>query len=237
MDELENKDTGKMTHNWGRILLRFLIYAVLMIVAWRLTSGTWASWQAWLYISVDVGLGLLAAAWVPLTAELEEERTTIKAGIKKWDKYIVLPLSLWFPFGLIITAGLDYRFGGSGNFALSLTIAATFLAISGRVFSTWAAASNTFYSRFVRIQSDRGHQVVESGPYAIIRHPGYCGLLIFLLGAGVILGSWWTLLGNMLVSGILIVRTALEDHTLRVELDGYAAYAERVRYRLIPGLW
>jgi protein-S-isoprenylcysteine O-methyltransferase Ste14 len=168
---------------------------------------------------------------------MEEERTKIKAGVKRWDKAIVLPLSLWYPFGLLVLAGLDYRFGWSEGTSIALVLVTSILAILGRLFSTWAAASNPFYGRFVRIQSERGHQVVDAGPYAYVRHPGYSGLLLFLICAGVILGSWWTVFANLLVGGFLILRTALEDRTLINELEGYASYAERVRYRLIPGIW
>jgi protein-S-isoprenylcysteine O-methyltransferase Ste14 len=204
---------------------------------WRITSGTWGGWQGWFYIALDVGLGLLAAIWVPLTPELEEERTSIKEGVKTWDKYIVISLSLWYPFGILVLAGLDSRYSWSSDITLLLVILAALLAIAGRVFSTWAAASNPFYGRFVRIQSDRGHLVIEEGPYTIVRHPGYSGLLVFLLSAGVILGSWWTVLGNIIVAGVLILRTALEDQMLLTDLSGYAEYAQRVRYRLIPRIW
>jgi protein-S-isoprenylcysteine O-methyltransferase Ste14 len=220
-----------------RLLIRFLIYLLLLVVIWRLSSGTWGGWQAWLYIGLDFALGLAAGLWVPITPEMEEERTKIKEGVKGWDKAIVIPLSLWYPFGLLVLAGLDFRFGWSGGIPIGVVVIASIAAILGRLFSTWAAASNPFYGRFVRIQSDREHQVVATGPYAYVRHPGYSGLLLFLVCAGIILGSWWTLLANVVAASALILRTALEDQTLQRELEGYAGYVEQVRYRLIPGIW
>lgn len=237
MSVKEIDGSSKATAKWARLAVRFVIFAAILVVLWGLSSGHWTNWQGWLYIALDVSLGILAGVWVPLTPELEDERTSIKEGVKTWDKYIVLPLSFWYPFGLIILAGLDWRFGWTGNFSIPIIIVASLLAVAGRVFSTWAAASNPFYGRFVRVQHDRGHKVVSAGPYAVIRHPGYSGLIVYLMCAGVILGSWWTVLANGLISLVLILRTALEDKTLKEELEGYAAYTAQVRYRLLPGIW
>jgi protein-S-isoprenylcysteine O-methyltransferase Ste14 len=221
----------------ARLFFRFLIYSALLVAIWRITSGSWGGWQGWVYIGLDVALGIMAALWVPLTEEMEQERTSIRRGVKAWDKWIVIPLSLWYPFGLLVLAGLDVRFDWSGVIPTSAVILAILLASAGRIFSTWAAASNPFYGRFVRIQSDRGHRVAEGGPYAIIRHPGYSGLLVFLLCSGIILGSWWTFSVNILMAGVLVLRTHLEDNTLLEELEGYSKYAARVKYRLIPWIW
>jgi protein-S-isoprenylcysteine O-methyltransferase Ste14 len=89
----------------------------------------------------------------------------------------------------------------------------------------------------VRIQADRGHAVVDSGPYALVRHPLYVGAVLMFTGVALALGSWWALFPVGMVVVILLVRTALEDRTLRNELPGYQAYAQRVRYKLIPGIW
>ena len=220
-----------------KFLLRFLIYTGILASIWRLASGSWGGWYGWLYISLDVALGILAAIWVPLTPEMEQERTSMKAGVKQWDKYLVIPLSIWYPFGVLVLAGLDSRFGWSSNIPAAFIFLAAIVAVGGRVISTWAAASNPFYGRFVRIQTDRGHIAVDQGPYRYIRHPGYSGLSIFLLCAGIILNSWWTVMGNVLAVGFLILRTVLEDRTLQDELSGYSAYAQQVRFRLFPGVW
>jgi protein-S-isoprenylcysteine O-methyltransferase Ste14 len=237
MDKPKNSHEPKSAAIGVRLVVRFIIYTGVLVVIWRLTSGSWVEWYGWFYIALDVALGILAAIWVPITPEMEQERTTIKEGVKQWDKYIVIPMSLWYPLGILVLAGLDSRYGWSNPIPVLLVIIASILAVGGRVFSTWAAASNPFYGRFVRIQTDRGHLVVEEGPYRIVRHPGYSGLLIFLLCAGMILHSWWTVIGNLVVAGMLILRTSLEDRTLRSELEGYEEYVQRVRFRLIPGLW
>jgi protein-S-isoprenylcysteine O-methyltransferase Ste14 len=97
--------------------------------------------------------------------------------------------------------------------------------------------ANRFFSAHVRIQTERGHAVVDSGPYGVVRHPGYVGMSIFTLGTPLALGSWLAQIPAILTVAVLIYRTALEDRTLQAELPGYADYAGRVRYRLLPGLW
>ena len=98
-------------------------------------------------------------------------------------------------------------------------------------------AVNKFFEPSVRIQTDRGHHVIDTGPYAIIRHPGYAFGFAFFLGIPLALGSLWGLIPAIIMSALLVVRTVLEDRTLQNELPGYKQYAERVRYRLVPGVW
>jgi protein-S-isoprenylcysteine O-methyltransferase Ste14 len=111
------------------------------------------------------------------------------------------------------------------------------LLIIGMLGVTWAESVNKFFERTVRIQTDRGHHVIDSGPYAIVRHPGYVFISILLVSTPLALGSLWALIPAVLACLVLIVRTVLEDRTLREELAGYEKYAQRVRYRLIPGVW
>jgi protein-S-isoprenylcysteine O-methyltransferase Ste14 len=97
--------------------------------------------------------------------------------------------------------------------------------------------ANRFFSAVIRIQTDRGHHVVSSGPYRIVRHPGYVGGLTYWMPVSVALGSAWALIRSALFLIVTVIRTALEDRTLHRELPGYPEYAVRVRYRLIPGVW
>jgi protein-S-isoprenylcysteine O-methyltransferase Ste14 len=98
-------------------------------------------------------------------------------------------------------------------------------------------ASNKYFSRYVRIQKERDHAVVSTGPYQHIRHPGYSALIISTLGTPLLLGSYWAIIPALLTTGGFIVRTSLEDQTLQAELDGYEEYTRRVRFRLLPGVW
>ena len=97
--------------------------------------------------------------------------------------------------------------------------------------------SNKFFSSAVRIQKDRGHTVISTGPYRFVRHPGYVGLCVFTLAEPLALGSWWAFIPGGLATILVIVRTVLEGRTLQAELPGYKEYAARVRYRLLPGVW
>ena len=96
---------------------------------------------------------------------------------------------------------------------------------------------NPFFEKTVRIQSDRGHRVVDIGPYRLVRHPGYLGFFGWILSTPLLLGSWWAFVPALLSIAGIVVRTALEDRTLKAELPGYADYAKRTRYRLVPGIW
>jgi protein-S-isoprenylcysteine O-methyltransferase Ste14 len=111
------------------------------------------------------------------------------------------------------------------------------LMLAGFVGFTWATSVNRFFEPSVRIQTDRGHRVVDTGPYAIIRHPGYAFGFLLFLGIPLALGSLWALIPAILLCPLLVVRTVLEDRTLQAELPGYKEYAQRVRYRLLPGIW
>jgi protein-S-isoprenylcysteine O-methyltransferase Ste14 len=98
-------------------------------------------------------------------------------------------------------------------------------------------AVNPFLSTVVRIQDDRGHYVVMTGPYRYVRHPMYSAIFIMWPGIALALGSWWALIPAAVIDIIFVIRTALEDRTLQAELPGYAEYAQRTRYRLVPGVW
>jgi protein-S-isoprenylcysteine O-methyltransferase Ste14 len=107
----------------------------------------------------------------------------------------------------------------------------------GMAITIWAQAVNRFFEPGVRIQTERGHHVVDTGPYAIIRHPGYFAACILFAGTALSLGSWWALGPTAVVVLLLLLRTAWEDRTLKAELPGYADYAQRVRFRWVLGLW
>jgi len=136
-----------------------------------------------------------------------------------------------------MVAGLDVRFGWTTGTSLPLQIACLAIAILAYALGVWATASNAFFSQIFRIQKERGHTVATGGPYRYVRHPGYVGTILSELAVPVMLGSWWALIPGGLSALLIVVRTALEDKALLDELDGYREYAERTRYRLLPGIW
>jgi protein-S-isoprenylcysteine O-methyltransferase Ste14 len=137
-------------------------------------------------------------------------------------------------FPLVIVAGLDHRFGWSPVFPLWLIVLGFLLISLGYAFAAWALIENRFFSSVVRIQADRGHVVCDSGPYRIVRHPGYAGNMLALPGMVLALSSMWTLIPAAVAVIIVVIRTVLEDRTLQDELPGYA---HRVCHRLIPGIY
>jgi len=139
--------------------------------------------------------------------------------------------------GMLLVAGFDDRWGWSPRLAVAVQVAGFAAVALGDVLFAWAMASNQFFSSVVRIQQDRGHTVQTGGPYRFVRHPGYVGTIVPALATPLALGSLWAFIPAALLSAVIVVRTALEDKTLQDELAGYAEYAQRTRYRLLPGVW
>ena len=216
-----------------------LIVLVLIPLLPLLITGRWGWWEAWAFAMISI-LGfinsrVLAARKHPdLLAErahsLEHE------NIKSWDK--VLAPIVGVGSGLIpLAAGLDALSGLATPFSLGMKILALGLILGGYALATYALIENSFFSGVVRIQSERGHRVITSGPYRWMRHPGYSGSLLAFLATPLLLDSAWAFLPAVVVTICLVLRTSLEDRFLQKELPGYRDYAQRVRYRLIPGIW
>ena len=136
-----------------------------------------------------------------------------------------------------IVAGLDFRNSWSSGIGSTAQIAALLIVIAGYGLVVWATGTNAFFSQVVRIQSERGHTVISSGPYHYVRHPAYVGMILVMLAAPVMLGSWGALIPGTISAVLMIIRTLLEDKTLQAELPGYIEYTQHVRYRLVPGIW
>ena len=138
---------------------------------------------------------------------------------------------------LPLVAGLDALFDWSTASGLPAKILSLAVMLAGYALGSYALIENRFFSGMVRIQADRGHHVVSSGPYRWIRHPGYAGALLAYWATPVFLDAYWAFLPVLFLTVVLVIRTELEDRTLQDELDGYREYARRVRYRLLPGAW
>jgi len=215
----------------------FLLYTPLVLF---ITSGQLDWWMAWVYsiLSVVLSLGsrvLMARRHPDLVAERASYRDA--EGVKEWDKKLVPLVAQVGPFLMLVVAGLDKRFGWSPYLPIWVLLTALGVAILGFTFSTWALMENRYFSSVVRIQTDRGHTVCNSGPYQYVRHPGYAGGLIWYLMTPLILGSLWAYVPTICVVALTVLRTSLEDKTLRAELPGYNEYVGQTRYRLVPGIW
>jgi protein-S-isoprenylcysteine O-methyltransferase Ste14 len=218
----------------GVLALVVLVPALLFTAA-----GTLAWPMGWTYVALaTAGTGVthfLVARRNPDTLQ-ERARGFRAEGVQRWDRRL-LPVVIWSSVLILVVAGLDHRLGWSVVGERWVQGAALVPAIAGYVLTGWAMVENRFFSGTVRIQTDRGHVVVSSGPYRLVRHPGYAGSLLATMSVPVILGSWWTFLPAGVAIAALVARTALEDRMLRRELNGYEAFVAHTPWRLIPGVW
>lgn len=202
------------------------------------SAGTFAWWNAWAFLAAYlVVVGALTLTLFRNSPELVEERRTAGKKAKGWDQVIVPIAGAVLPLIALILAGLDRRFAWTQSIPAWVSAVAIAVVLAGNAFTFWAMQVNRFFSSHVRIQEDRGHVVISSGPYALVRHPGYSGLLVYNLAVPLLLGSLPALWVGAASCAVFVLRTALEDRTLRRELNGYAEYAQKVRYRLIPWVW
>jgi protein-S-isoprenylcysteine O-methyltransferase Ste14 len=221
---------------WVRLIVVYsLIPLILMICG---GDVTW--WQAWLYSILILVSGLGGRIWAEqrhpgLTAERQDKKNFQNA--KAWDKVLAPLMAVSIVLPMVIVAGLDHRYSWSPEYALWLNATGFILIAFGYAFAAWALAENQFFYSVVCIRMDRGHKVCDSGPYRFVRHPGYAGNILPLIGIVLALGSVWALIPAAVASIITVTRTALEDKTLQEELPGYRGYAQRVRYRLIPWVY
>jgi protein-S-isoprenylcysteine O-methyltransferase Ste14 len=221
---------------WIRLVAVYLFIPLVLLVC----GGDFDWWEAWGYSLLIVAAGIGGRIWAERRHPgllAERQNTENFQNAKAWDKVLAPLMALSVGFPLVIVAGLDHRFGWSPVFPLWLIVLGFVLISLGYAFAAWALVENRFFSSVVRIQTDRGHVVCDSGPYRLVRHPGYAGNIPPLLGIALALGSAWTLIPAAVALIIAVVRTALEDQTLQEELPGYRDYARRVRYRLIPGIY
>ncbi len=223
--------------------LRSLIgVLVLLIVVPALlfgAAGTLAWPMAWAYVALStVGTvvpHLLLARRSPDTLH-ERARGFRAEGTRPWDRKL-LPILIWSSVLTLVAAGLDHRYAWSGFESAPVQLVALAIAAVGYVLTGWAMVTNRFFSGTVRIQADRGHVVVSTGPYRFVRHPGYAGSLLATVCVPVALGAWWAFVPAGVSAAALVTRTALEDGVLRRELDGYETFVTRTHSRLIPGVW
>ena len=236
-----NVDVSKVVQaasprQWIRLVAVYLFMPLVLLVC----GGDFGWWQAWGYSLLIVAAGPGGRIWAERRHPglLAERQNMAKVqSAKAWDKVLAPLMALSVSFPLVIVAGLDHRFGWSPLFPLWLTVLGFLLISLGYAFAAWALIENRFFSSVVRIQVDRGHVVCDSGPYRIVRHPGYAGNVLALPGMVLAFSSMWTLIPAAVALIIAVIRTALEDQTLQDELPGYRDYARRVRYRLIPGIY
>lgn len=222
-----------------RVIVQMLFFVVVIPFLPLLISWQWDWWQAWVFAGICIlgfviSRALAARRYPDLLAE--RARFMQHEDAKSWDK-ILAPL-VGLGGGLIpLVAGLEARFDLPPSFSLPVEILALTILLASYVLGAYALIENRFFSGMVRLQIERGHEVVSSGPYRWVRHPGYVGALWSYLAMPFFLDSGWAILPAIFLTVVLIIRTGLEDKALQDELAGYRDYARQVRYRLLPGIW
>ncbi len=209
--------------------------ALLALIFLPAGSLTWA--PGWLFLGVLViGFALSALVLARVNPVIFRARSRFQPGTKGWDKAL-LAVMLPAMTAVLPVAALDAGRYHDASVPAWMVVLGYFGMLAGIAVAAWAQAVNPFFEPGVRIQSERLQRVIDSGPYRVVRHPGYIAALWLFFGMALALGSFWALLPAALAAALLIVRTAWEDRLLQAELAGYAAYAQRVRWKLIPGLW
>ena len=222
-----------------RTFIMLSIFIVLAPSLPLLISRRWDWWEAWAYALISI-LGFIISRFLAFRKNpdlLVERSEYLKHdNTQSWDKALS-PISGLGGILMVIIAGLDSLYGWSPDYSLLLKVPMVFLFIAGYGLGSYALIANRFFSGTVRLQTDRGHHVISSGPYKWIRHPGYASALLTYLITPILLDSYWIFIPAILISITLIIRTALEDRFLKENLDGYMDYSQKVRFRLIPLIW
>jgi protein-S-isoprenylcysteine O-methyltransferase Ste14 len=229
------KKIGRLLKRLAQVLITVAaLAAMLFLSSWRFD---WV--MAWVYVGAFAVVLTVMAVYQELgNPELLEERSEFRPreGVQTWDVILsaVVRLSLLASY---VVAGLDMRFGWKPEIPLAVQMAAFALGLLGVGLIVWAMAANRYAAVYARIQQERGHAVATTGPYRFVRHPFYVGTITFSLAVPVALGSPWALISGGLAALLFVVKTALEDRMLQAGLPGYREYAQRTRYRLLPGVW
>jgi protein-S-isoprenylcysteine O-methyltransferase Ste14 len=210
----------------------------VLLAAFFGSAGTLAWPEAWLYMIIQYSFSMTFAIWLKkYNPELLRDRMAfLKPAAKRWDKAILLVSTIVFvPY--LILPGLDaVRFQWSSVPSLIKVVAFIGIILS-LVLVFWVMKENTYLSRIVEIQKERGHRVITTGPYQFVRHPMYLAVIVLFNSIPVALGSLWSLIPSAVLTLLILIRTFLEDKTLHEELQGYSSYAEKVKYRIILGIW
>ncbi len=220
-----------------RIALAFAGFLAIFGLLLFGSAGRVDWFAGWLYLAIlTINAGANYAYLRRVNPALIEHRIRLGKGTETWDKIWLAVFSPVF-VAVYVVAGLDAGRLEWSAMPAWLWLAGLALFVPGALLFSWSMGVNPFFEKTVRIQSERGHRVIDSGPYRLVRHPGYSGFLGWIVSAPLLLGSWWAFLPAVLSIVLLVVRTALEDRTLRDGLPGYGVYAARIRYRLLPKVW
>jgi protein-S-isoprenylcysteine O-methyltransferase Ste14 len=250
-------------YNPLKIWLSFVVRMTLFAVALMWPAGTWQWWEAWVLVGLWTLYGLVMTMYLlrndPALLSERLKLVPLHKEQKAWDKALMLlffiagiglyllpgfdviryewsdPLPLWVRVIAMLIHVIRYEW--SDPLPLWVRVIAMLIHIPCLVLLGWIMHENTYLSQVVKIDKERDHKVITTGPYAVVRHPMYTVTIILLFAVPVALGSRFSLIISLFLTVLLIVRTYLEDRTLYTELAGYPEYAKQTIYRLIPGIW
>ncbi len=215
------------------------IFLLLQIVIFFVSAGSTIGQRPWIYfITAFIHYSISTAVQYKLNPELLVERLKIKReGSKLWDEILMRVSNLMIIIAIPAIAGLDVgRFQWSNIDVFFAPLGLVLVGISS-VILNYAMFVNIHFEPTVRIKKEGGHKVISSGPYGIIRHPGYLAGILFAISIPLLIGSVFTFIPVCIYTVLIIIRTWLEDKTLKKELEGYKDYSRHVRYKLLPGIW
>jgi protein-S-isoprenylcysteine O-methyltransferase Ste14 len=222
----------------AKLLLQNLIWAAGMGALLFVPAGTLYWPAAWVFLGTIAILGVACGLWLAKTdpALLAERMHPMMqndqpAADKKFMVVFGFAALIWF-----VAIGLDARYHAS-NVPLALQAVGLAMLLFSSGFILWVMRENSFAVPVIKLQTERGHRVISTGPYAWVRHPMYSGTVLFFVGAPLLLGSWWGVAIAPLFAVLFAIRAGIEERALTEGLAGYADYTARVRYRLMPGLW
>jgi len=218
-----------------RMTLGVLMFVGLMFAIIFLSAGRLNYWNGWLYFLLFSYFELFTFLIIP--SELIKERYGIPPETKKWDKIIYFVFTALGNINPLIAALDGGRYHWTGDFPLWVNVVAFAVIFLGYSLTVISLRKNRFFSATVRIQKERDQYVIDKGPYALVRHPGYAGIIFSSIVIPIAMNSLWALIPAGLFVVTLVIRTYLEDITLQKELPGYGEYVDRVRYRLFPWIW
>ena len=235
MPDVEKRTNSQTT--MPKIIVGLAIAAVFVVTGLVFVLARRLGWTlGWIYVGIMVAtLTINLACLLRWNPELIRRRMRVSKFTKTWDKvWAVL-------FGLAVIAIYVVAVMEAQGRVLSAPGTVWLIGIAiyaiGWSLAIWSMVVNPFFEKTVRIQTDHGHRVIDTGPYALMRHPGYVGFAGWMLSTPLLLASTWAFVPALITVVLFVIRTAFEDNTLHAELPGYAEYATRVRFRLIPGVW
>mgnify|MGYP001319175492 CR=1 FL=1 len=228
----------KLTITGLRSLLAPIRWIIITGLVYFLTLGAIDCLRVWIYMGIYAAGGLIIGIILLKKApKLLNDRGKMQEGTKRLDKYIILT---YFVFAIVITplvAGIDKRLNLTEQLPFFYLYIAIILYLFSALFSLWSMLNNPFFEGTVRVQKEKNHSVVNTGPYKIVRHPGYLGMLLSSIALPLAFGSLLSLIPLFVMIVLIFIRTYYEDTTLQKELPGYSKYCKEVKYRLIPFIW